>query len=132
MSLMTLTLAVFDMSAAVVAVSTACELGHRLTSVFDRIGDEFIKFNWYQFPIEMNRMLPMILANTQKPVVLECFGSITCNREVFKSVSSNSVNQWIIVYVLIINPIFLDGQQNILVLHDSSWSYQIKQHISEI
>lgn len=60
--------------------------GQRLTDEFDEIKLTIDKFKWYLLPIEIKRMLPMIKANAQEPVPLECFGSIVCIREVFKNV----------------------------------------------
>lgn len=67
-------------------VFIACEIGQRLTDEFDEIKLTIDKFKWYLLPIEIKRMLPMIKANAQEPVPLECFGSIVCIREVFKNV----------------------------------------------
>lgn len=67
-------------------VFIACELGERLNGAFEKIDVTIDKFDWYLFPIEIKRILPMIMANAQQPVSLECFGSIACNREVFRKV----------------------------------------------
>lgn len=42
--------------------------------------------DWYRFPIKLQKMLPIILIDAQQLVALDCFGSITCSREVFKQV----------------------------------------------
>lgn len=111
MSLMTLILVLFDTSAGIVIIFVTCEylcetpnlvkiydtqlvrtclgeLGQRGSNAFDEIADEFDKFNWYRFPNKIKRILPLIMVVTQKPVVIECFGSITCCRDVLKTVSS--------------------------------------------
>ena len=87
MSLMTLILAMFDALVATIAIFITCELGQRASDAFDEILDEFNKLDWYRFPNGINRMLPLILAVIQKPVVLEVFGRITCCRNVLKTVS---------------------------------------------
>lgn len=66
----------------------ACELSHRMTCAFDEINLTIEKLNWYLFPIEVKRMLPMIIATAQEPVALECFGSISCTRDVLKNVGT--------------------------------------------
>lgn len=67
-------------------VAIACELGERMSGAFEKIDVTIEKFDWYLFPIGVKRMLPMVMAGTQQPVALECFGSIACSREVFRKV----------------------------------------------
>lgn len=64
----------------------ACELSHRMTCAFDTVNVYIEQLNWYLFPIEVKRMLPMIIATA-----LECFGSISCTRGVLKSVGIESL-----------------------------------------
>lgn len=65
----------------------ACEIGQRFTSEVEDISDMIDRFEWYSFPAEVQRMLPIIINVAQKPVEIECFGKIVCLRETFKSVS---------------------------------------------
>lgn len=65
---------------------TACEIGERLSDMFDEIGYEVDKFNWYLFPVEIQRMMPTILIGVQRPIVVGCFGIFSCSREQFKMV----------------------------------------------
>lgn len=71
---------------AFASVSIPCELGDRLSSAFSVISDLIDQFKWYRFPIEVQRMLPIILITTQRPIAIECFGSILCVRAALKSV----------------------------------------------
>lgn len=64
----------------------ACEVGQRMTDSFEKINFTMELVDWYLFPNDIKRMFPMILAISQQPVSLECFGSIVCGREVFKKV----------------------------------------------
>lgn len=75
-----------------ILVFIACELGQRISGTFDGIDVTISQFDWYLFPIEMKRMLPMIITSVQRPVSLECFGEIVCTREVFKNVSNDRMN----------------------------------------
>lgn len=70
-------------------VFITCELSQRLGNAFDEIDFIVDQFDWYLFPIEMKRLLPLIMSISQQPVSLECFGSIMCTREVFKNVRIN-------------------------------------------
>lgn len=65
----------------------ACEIGQRTSNAFDNIDFSMKQFDWYLLPIEIKQMLPMIISIAHQPVSLECFGSISCTREVFKNVS---------------------------------------------
>lgn len=66
----------------------ACELCERAGYLFDEIDDMIGQLDWYNFPYEIRKILPFMLIMAQKPFRIECFGSIACNRETFKKVSS--------------------------------------------
>lgn len=83
-------MALLDIFAATVGIFVVCELGQRLSNAFEEILDEFDRFHWYQFPLEISRSLVKILAVSQIPVEMEVFGSITCCRFVMKFVSSTN------------------------------------------
>lgn len=68
-------------------VCTGCEIVEKLSGLFNRIGDVINQFSWYLLPIEIKQMLPTIILTTQCPVVLKCFGSISCLRDAFKKVN---------------------------------------------
>lgn len=58
----------------------------------DDVTDRFYRSNicehcdWYKFPCEVQRLLPIIINNTQSSVVIKGFGNIDCTRERFKQV----------------------------------------------
>lgn len=83
---MALLLPIFNGSGGLITVSIACELGQRLDDAFIKIDFTIDQIDWYSLPIEIKRMLPMVIANAQRPVLLECFGNVACTREVFKNV----------------------------------------------
>lgn len=62
------------------------ELGERMSMSFVEVGDEIGELDWYAFPIEIQKMLPIVLIDSQKPIAIRCFGSIFCGREIFKKV----------------------------------------------
>lgn len=85
-----------------VILFVTCELGERFSNTLDGVDDLVGQLNWYLLPIEFQRMIPTIMINTQKPVVLKCFGSISCSRDQFKKVNSYSKRtnifvQWILI-----------------------------------
>lgn len=63
-----------------------CEFGERLIDRFAEIDNEMFGWNWYKFPIGVQKILPLIMKGTQKPVKVEGFGNIQCARETFKIV----------------------------------------------
>lgn len=63
------------------------ELSHQNYQAFDDCHDVIQQFDWYLFPVEIQRLMPMIFNFTQEPVKVMCFGNIPCNRETFKYVS---------------------------------------------
>lgn len=83
---MTILLPAINGLVALALTYIACELGQRMNDAFDKIDTTLDHTRWYMFPIEIQRMLPMIHLIAQQPVSLECFGSIACSRDVFKDV----------------------------------------------
>lgn len=69
----------------------ACELGQRVTITFDECTALIDNFDWYLFPIEIQRMLTIVINFAQQPLVVKCFGSAACDRETFKYVSIRTI-----------------------------------------
>lgn len=67
-------------------------MGQRTQLAFEESSAIVDQFEWYRFPAEIQRMMPLILSFTQQPVEFVCFGSIACNRETFKYVSTAKLN----------------------------------------
>lgn len=84
---MILWLPVFNAIIGFATAFIACELGQRMTDAFNQVNSAVGKSDWYLFPMEIKRMLPMVIAIAQQPVSMECFGSIKCARDCFKNVS---------------------------------------------
>lgn len=63
-----------------------CELGDMVSSQFVVFNDSLERLNWYLFPIEMQKMMIIVMAKTQQPALLRGFGNIVCTRETFKKV----------------------------------------------
>lgn len=63
-----------------------CELSGRITIAFLKVYDAVGRLKWYAFPIEIQKMLPIVLMSSEEPMALRCFGSILCGRDVFKQV----------------------------------------------
>lgn len=69
-----------------VGMFVSCEMGQRINLAFEECNEIVEQFDWYQFPVEIQQMLPLILHFTQQPVEILCFGSRACDRDTFKSV----------------------------------------------
>lgn len=66
----------------------ACELGQQFTNTLVKVDNELKQLDWYLFPAEIQRILPAVINNVQKPVVIECFGIMIASREQFKVVNN--------------------------------------------
>lgn len=69
-----------------------CELGERIASLFNELDNEIVQLEWYLFPMEVQKLLPMVMINTQESIVIQCFGSVACTRWQFKKVSTTKSN----------------------------------------
>lgn len=63
-----------------------CELGQNVNDAFDECSDMIERLDWYLFPAEVQKTLPIIINFAQQPIVFECFGSTACVRATFKYV----------------------------------------------
>lgn len=64
-----------------------CEFGEQLGRTFDEINDVYDDFAWYLFPCKAKHILSYLMIVAQRGVELRVFGSISCGRITFKSVS---------------------------------------------
>lgn len=62
-----------------------CDASEYVTDHFERI-DLYNQCNWYEYPANIRRIMPIVIANTQRPVVISAYGNILCTRETFKRV----------------------------------------------
>lgn len=74
----------------------SCEIGQRDTNAFEANEKILQESDWYLFPMELQRNLPIIWAIAQKSVTIQCFGRILCNRESFKKVHLSSRNTFVL------------------------------------
>lgn len=64
-----------------------CEIGERASEAFEEIDNGIgAIFDWYLFPPQIQKILPLLTMDAQQLVALQCFGSILCNRETFENV----------------------------------------------
>lgn len=72
--------AIFDVFCVSGSLFLACEIGQRLTDLFEDINEQLEGLNWYLFPLKMQQLLPILLINAQEEVVIGCYGAINCSR----------------------------------------------------
>lgn len=65
-----------------------CEAGEMITLRFEQICDDIGQCDWYLYPAETQKILPIIIQCAQQPVTLRAFGKASCTRESFKTVSN--------------------------------------------
>lgn len=58
------------------AIFIGCELCERVSSGYSEIDDAVNQFDWYLFSPKVKRFLPMVIINTQKPIIFKCFGFV--------------------------------------------------------
>lgn len=63
-----------------------CEMSERVRASFEMINGAIYEMDWTAFPMETQRMMPVILAVAQRPVQLQAFGTTACSRQTFKTV----------------------------------------------
>lgn len=64
-----------------------CELAGGASNRFDAINNLIDQFDWYLFPLQMKKLLPTIMMNSQQIFGFKYFGSFLCNRETFRRVN---------------------------------------------
>lgn len=62
------------------------QVGQQLCNAFAEIDDVIAQFDWYSFPYEIIKILPMIMITSQQSVEFKFFGSIASDRDTFKKV----------------------------------------------
>lgn len=69
-----------------IAIFIACECAYRQSQAFEDISGNLNTLDWYEYPLELWQMLPIITAAAQRKVGLCVIGSIYCDRVTFKKV----------------------------------------------
>lgn len=86
-----------------------CEFGQQLTIRFISFDEAISQSAWYSFPIEMQRIFLITIANTQQVAFFKSYGNIQCTRESFEMVRAHASNssRTILFYSNWILPFFL-------------------------
>lgn len=63
-----------------------CEMGQSVTNQFEMFEEELCRRDWYLFPLKLQRIHLIVLANAQQPTTLNGFANLVCIRESMKTV----------------------------------------------
>lgn len=72
-----------------ILIAAICECGERVTEQFNEFNDRANQCKWYDFPLDLQRMLLTFICDVQQPVQQRGFGSIVCSRDALKAVSDS-------------------------------------------
>lgn len=71
---------------SVVILGIACNCGEMVSNRFEIIHDALCRCDWYLWPIDLQQIILIVLANTQRSTIVYGFGNVECSRESFKKV----------------------------------------------
>lgn len=113
---------------SIIATFIVCEFGQRVNTAFEELNDRIDEFDWYMYPMEIQRIAPIIMAAIQRRVIVQAFGNIVCIRQLFKKVSDCSLRQ----RIQIINfDLMISGDQHcILILYGSAQIHRLKPKLN--
>lgn len=64
-----------------------CEFGEQLTSEFNMFDEALCQSNWYSFPVYVQKLLLILMPNTQEPMLMQSYGNLVCARASFEKVN---------------------------------------------
>lgn len=64
------------------------KLEQRFSDSISEMDEVITQYDWYLFPYKVRRILPMVMQNTQKPIIIKCFGDVLCARIQMQKVSN--------------------------------------------
>lgn len=70
-------------------ISVLCIFGDETTTQFGRVYERVCECPWNEFPLEIQKYVPMILMTVEKPVYLSGYMSVRNTREFMKQVSDH-------------------------------------------
>lgn len=70
-------------------VSIFCMLGEMVTNEFNKFHEEMCQLNWYLYPLELQQLYLIFIADTQQPAAIYGYGNIVCTRGTLKAVKMN-------------------------------------------
>lgn len=68
-----------------------CLIGDTLTTRFEKVNATLCACSLNEFPSEIQKIIPTMVAITQKPVYIEGFMNVRCTREVLQKVQKHTM-----------------------------------------
>lgn len=63
-----------------------CYFGDEVTTGFETINESIYQCSWVEFPLDKQKILTILMINSQKSVYIESCMNIRCTRDMFKKV----------------------------------------------
>lgn len=70
-----------------------CWCGEMVTHEFEIVSNELKKCKWYLLPLEMQKILLILITNAQHSTFIRGYGDIRCTRETFLNVSLSRLSK---------------------------------------
>lgn len=75
-------------------VSLFCLVGHETTTSYENIFEKLCShWNYYELPLDIQKIIPLILMSAEKPVYLKGPIAVCCDRE-FIQIVCNPIDVW--------------------------------------
>lgn len=74
-----------------------CNFGEDVTTKFIMCDRAMYECQWYRFPNEVQKMLPIIMISTQSPLIFRGFANVFCTRETFKRVANGGFSYFTVL-----------------------------------
>lgn len=111
-----------------------CECGERVTHQFETFNYELDKCNWYLYPMGMQRILIIVMTNSQQSMFIRGYGNLTCVRDAFKKViilirdrSSETISYLISISHSFRSKFPIDCSSGIFIFYDATSNRWIKR-----
>lgn len=102
---------------AFAVVFVFCEFGEQVSNQYEYFNDELCECDWYLLPVEMQRILSIVMMNSQQPIFIQGYANTLCIRYTFKTVTwINSISLFEFKRIVL----FLDSKFWILLFYGDS------------
>lgn len=66
-----------------------CFFGQMASRSYEKMADSLYEFDWHKLPVNLQKHVILMIANTQQPLFYDGFGVVVLNLETFTSVSDS-------------------------------------------
>lgn len=112
-----------------------CLYGDDVTTHFTEIHEKMYNTSWNHFPLAVQKIFPVVLANCQQPVYLHGYLNVRCTRESVKKVRKGILKDFSTEFSLHQNYVcflyFISYFFDILLNHIITITYRLKFHLNK-